>query len=195
MLAVVGEPMSSGTEGAIDLPSAYVTLSSGGQPIGTYLVSTDLDRGTRQPIVPPQTVEVGGKKWLVQLRFKREYKPYALTLKEFRFDRYTGTNTPKNFSSLVRLVDAENGVDREVKIWMNHPLRYRGATFYQSDWNKRTERGTVLQVVSNPAWTMPYLACIVGGLGLIVHFGMKLLEFLRKPSVVIEQLRARMRSA
>jgi hypothetical protein len=86
----------------------------------------------------------------------------------------------KNFSSDVRLVDPSRNVDRNVRIWMNNPLRYAGETFFQADWNKQTERGTVLQIVRNPAWSMPYLACAIGAVGLAIHFGITLINFLRK---------------
>ena len=37
----------------------------------------------------------------------------------------------KDFSSTIRLVDSSRNEDREIRIWMNHPLRYAGQTFYQ----------------------------------------------------------------
>ena len=39
--------------------------------------------------------------------------PYEMTLIDFKHDRYLGTNTPKNFSSLVRVVDPERNVDHD----------------------------------------------------------------------------------
>jgi cytochrome c-type biogenesis protein CcsB len=176
-------PRVTGTESEIDLPSAYVSITvpttRGSEDHGTYLVSTMVD-ANRTPIFPPQQIQVNGKSYDIQLRFKRLYKPYTMHLLDFKFDRYLGTDTPKDFSSYVRLVDPTHNVDREVRIWMNNPLRYNGETFFQADWNKKTERGTVLQVVRNPGWTLPYLACAIGGLGLFVHFSMTLLNFLRK---------------
>jgi ABC-type transport system involved in cytochrome c biogenesis permease subunit len=157
-----------------DTPSAYVTLvSNGGQEIGRYMLSAFFNNGT--------TVTVDGKPYDVALRFRRYYKPYQLHLSDFRFDRHTGTtsNMARNFSSHVRLVDATNGVDREVKIWMNHPLRYAGETFYQSSF-LATETATILQVVRNPSWLFPYISCVVGGLGMLAHFGLMLNEFARK---------------
>lgn len=156
----------------VDVPSAYVTLrkKGNGQPLGTYLVSI---------LVEGQDVAVDGKNYNVALRFKQTYRPFALHLKEFRFDRYIGTNTPKNYSSRVRLVDPEMNVDREVLIKMNDPLRYRGETFYQADFDKKTEKTTYLQVVHNPGWQMPYISCAVVALGMLVHFGQHLLSFLR----------------
>src|SRR5262249_6418939 len=94
-------------------------------------------------------------------------------------DRYEGTDIPKNFSSRVRLLDAANNVDREFLIWMNHPLRYNGETFYQSSF-KPGDHTTVLQVVKNPGWLIPYISCAMVGLGLLIHFSINLIAFLRR---------------
>ncbi len=163
----------AGTEaGRVDAPSGYVTLiGRDGTKLGTWLVSLHMD--------DPQTVEVGGKKYQIQLRFKRIYKPYTMHLIHFAHDRYTGTDVPKNYSSRVRLVDPTNKFDREILIWMNHPLRYGGETFYQADF-RNNDQTTVLQVVRNPGWLMPYVACIIGAIGLMVHFGIKLTDFIRR---------------
>src|SRR5205823_3923283 len=95
----------------------------------------------------------------------------------FTHDFYTGTKTHKNFASLIRLDDSRFNEHREVKIWMNHPLRYNGETFYQSGFQP-DDNGTVLQVVKNPSWLMPYFACAIGALGMLIHFGAHLLNFI-----------------
>ena len=67
-----------------------------------------------------------------------------MTLVDVRKDDYIGTDTPRNYSSDIVLNDpTRNVADREVKIWMNNPLRFAGETFYQSDYFKdmRTGRG------------------------------------------------------
>jgi ResB-like family len=163
------------TKQEIDAASAYLTLrrKDGGEPIGTYLVSLWL---------LPQPVEVDGKRYDIELRFRREYEPFALTLIEFRFDRYLGTEVAKNYSSRVRLTDPERGEDREILIKMNDPLRYHGETFYQADFDKQTEKGTVLQVVRNPGWLIPYISCFLVTLGMVIHFGLNLTDFLSRRS-------------
>ncbi len=100
-------------------------------------------------------------------------------LHKFRHDLYPGTNTPKNFSSEIRLIDESRNVDRSTVISMNNPLRYEGETFFQASFLERDE-GTVLQVVRNPAWTLPYIACTLVSLGMLVHFGTYLVTFLRR---------------
>ncbi|MEK7466046.1 MAG: cytochrome c biogenesis protein CcsA [Planctomycetota bacterium] len=164
-------PRTAGTDGGTDMASAHVTLMADGKLIGIYLLSFHFDQ--------PQPVVVNGKTWLIALRFERYYKPYTMHLIDFSHDRYLGTDTPKNFSSRLRLVDPANNVDREVLIRMNEPLRYAGETYYQSSF-KPGDKTTILQVVRNPAWTMPYIACTVGGVGMLVHFGILLVGFLKK---------------
>jgi ABC-type transport system involved in cytochrome c biogenesis permease subunit len=157
----------------VDMPSGYVELFSkpSGQSMGVYLVSSLLN---------DQTVEVDGKTYDLSLRFKRIYHPYSLTLKDFKFERYTGTNTPKDYSSLVVLRDPTRGIDREVLIWMNNPLRYAGTTFYQSSFDRTTERTTILQAVTNPTWMTPYVACMLVLVGMTAHFGTMLFGFLTR---------------
>ena len=71
-----------------------------------------------------------------RLRPARYYKPYSVTLQKFTHERYAGTEIPKDFSSRVTLIDPERSVNRDVLIYMNHPLRYRGETFYQAGFEK-----------------------------------------------------------
>lgn len=171
----VEKPEVSGVdpEQSLDIPSAYVTFrkKGGGEKLGTFLVSVWLD---------PQPIPLDGKPYELALRFKRTYKPYTMHLISFRFDRYLGTNTPKNYSSQVRLTDPERSEDREVLIWMNHPFSYCGETFYQADFDKKTEKTTVLQVVRNPGSALPYISCSLVVLGMLVHFGIRLNGFLAR---------------
>jgi cytochrome c biogenesis protein ResB len=124
---------------------------------------------------------VDGKTYQLSLRFEREYRPYKMHLEEFTHEQFTGTDTPKAFKSEIRLEDPALKQDRKVLIQMNEPLYYRGETFYQHQFRKspRVET-TVLQVVHNPAWPMPYLSCAMIGGGLLIHFGMSLVTFLRR---------------
>jgi ResB-like family len=162
-----------GTSSNIDIVALYFTLKDKqtGQPLGTYLGS---------PMLNPETIEIGGKPYEMSLRFRRDYKPYRIQLLEFRFDRYQGTEIAKNYSSKVRLIDPTQNVDREVTISMNAPMRYEGETFYQQGFDEQTEKATVLQVVRNPAWTWPYIACGLVSLGMALHFGLHLHGFLQR---------------
>ncbi|MFI5346482.1 MAG: cytochrome c biogenesis protein ResB [Elusimicrobiota bacterium] len=142
----------------------------GGPSLGTFWVSNALGA--------PQGFVLEGRSWKLSLRPRRYYLPFSMTLKEFKHDIYPGTDIPKNFSSLVRLKDAATGEDRDALIYMNHPLRYGGKTFYQASFGKE-DRLSIFQVVRNPGWLIPYLSCFLVALGLLMHFGLKLSASLR----------------
>jgi len=177
------------TNASVDVASAYIELFSkkSGDSLGTYLVSQNYSRD--------QPVDVDGKTHDIALRFERTYHPFSIHLNDFKFDRYVGTDTAKNYSSLVRLSDPRRNVDREVKIWMNNPLRYAGMTFYQADYDKQTETTTVLQVVKNPGWMAPYVGCMFVLIGMLAHFGLTLSRFLERQSEEVSSARPLQRPA
>jgi len=116
----------------------------------------------------PQSFIHEGRTYILSMRIQRQYLPYSLSLKKFRHDVYPGTDIPKNFSSLVQLQNPTRSEDREVLIYMNQPLRYQGRTFYQSGFEGDTI--TILQVVQNPGWLLPYISCVLVTIGLLLHF-------------------------
>jgi len=66
---------------------------------------------------------------------------------------------------------------------MNNPLRYAGETFYQSGYNFDPRSGTEitdLQVVTNTGWMMPYVGCMLVGVGMMMHFLQTLWRFLSR---------------
>ena len=127
-------------------------------------------------------MEIDGKKYLLSLRGEREYPGYTIELLDFRHSVYEGTDIPKDYSSRIRLTDPARGEERDVWIRMNEPLRYRGLTYYQAG-TLPADAGTVLEVVRNPGFAMPYLACAMVVIGMLIHFGMSLVGFLRKRAV------------
>jgi hypothetical protein len=166
-----------------DAAAVRVTFKKKGtdQVLGSGLFSlwTYPNFTLRQLRFPDQKITADGKPYLVQLRFKRLFQPYSIHLIEFRHDRYIGTETPKNYSSRIQLVDPSENVNREEMISMNAPLRYAGLTFYQSGFLPN-DRGTVLQVVRNPGWLLPYFSCAMVAIGMIIHFSLNLVKFLEK---------------
>ena len=158
----------------IDMPSAIVEVVTNGGLLGMFLVSGWVDQ--------PQPFTFNRHAYEMLLRQERYYLPFSLHLIEFRHDKYPGTDIPKNFSSRVRLQNLENGEDREVRIFMNNPLRYAGETFYQASFDA-DDHGSVLQVVHNPSWLTPYLGCVLVATGLIIQFLSHLIPFLKRRMV------------
>lgn len=158
-------------------PAAFVEVLGADGSLGTWLVSPAL--------ATPQQVTYRGRTWQLSLRAKRYYNPYGITLLKVTHDVYPGSGIPKNFASRIRIRSDDGRDDREVVVYMNNPLRYRGLTYYQYQMNK-AEGLTVFQVVRNPSWALPYAACLMMGAGLAVQFCIHLLRFvqLRRSTVI-----------
>jgi ABC-type transport system involved in cytochrome c biogenesis permease subunit len=160
----------------VDLPGAYVRLTKrgSGEDLGTYLVSVHLSEQNAT-----ETLEIDSTKYDLSLRFRRYYKPYTVQLLDVDGTNYIGTNTARNYSSDVRIVDKEHDKDFNFHIWMNNPLRFAGETFYQSGFTQAegTEYST-LQLVTNTGWMIPYVACMIVAVGMLFQFGVTLLRFL-----------------
>lgn len=144
----------------VPMPSDPKTAS-----LGTWLVS--------EAIGTPQTIIYANQVWSIAMRPVRYYKPYSITLQKFTHERYPGTEIAKNFASRLTLIDPERNEHRDVLIYMNHPLRYRGETFYQAGFDQ-DDKTTILQVVRNPSFMAPYIACIIVSIGLLIQFAMHL---------------------
>lgn len=158
---------------ARDVMSAVLEIvpANGGASLGTWLVS--------DVMAEPQDFELDGRYWSLQLRATRYYKDYGLTLIDFTHETYPGTQIPKNFSSKIALADDKNNDHRQVLIYMNHPFRYLGDTYYQSGFDP-DNTGTILQVVRNPGYQAPYIACVLVSLGLMFQFTLHLVGFARR---------------
>ncbi|MBT5924986.1 MAG: ResB protein required for cytochrome C biosynthesis, partial [Verrucomicrobia bacterium] len=160
-----------------DVGTAVLDIIDGENSLGEWLVATVLD---------PQTFEHQGKEYSIGMRAKRYNEDFSLTLLRATHENYTGTMEPKNFASRVRLQNDNTGEDREVLIYMNHPLRYHGLTFFQHQMSanemvrrKGLTATSTFQVVQNPTWLTPYLACTMVGVGLTTQFMVHLIGFTR----------------
>lgn len=169
-LAVAPAPLTY-KDNERNLPAVLVELTGAEGSLGKWLLSPWL--------IETQRFDYGGRTYEMALRFQREYKNFSLTLLDFTHDRYPGTDIPKNFSSRLRLLNNDSGEDREVLVYMNNPLRYQGLTFFQQGFDNN-DTTTILQVVRNPGWMLPYIACLMLTLGLFVQFGIGLFSFTRK---------------
>jgi hypothetical protein len=169
-VAIVERPTVT-ADNDMNQTSVVVEPVAGGRSYGTWLASVAIGQ--------PQTFTHEGRTYALTMRLRRQYLPYAFTLKQFRHDVYPGTDIPKNFSSLVQVVNPAQNESREVLIYMNQPLRYEGKTFYQASFGKN-DTLSVLSVVENPGWLLPYVSCVLVSLGLLVHFAIVLRRSLKR---------------
>jgi ABC-type transport system involved in cytochrome c biogenesis permease subunit len=168
------------TDSKVDVPGAFVKFADKetGDDLGTYLLSQFVDY-QKTPERFGEKLAIGDKKYDAFLRFKREYKPYTMSLVDVRKDDYLASDTPRNYSSDVKISDPEVGVEEQVHIKMNDPLRYRGDTFYQSGYQRLPDgEATTLQVVLNRGWMIPYVACMIVVIGMVAHFLISVTRFI-----------------
>ena len=151
--------------------SAEVELIGENGPLGTWLVSTAIDE--------PQRFEFDGRSFWMAMRPERVYRPYSMQLIKFTHQRHPGTEVPSRFASRVQLKNPQTNEKREVVISMNQPLRYAGESFYQASFTN-DDRTSILQVVRNPGWLLPYIACAMVGIGLVWQFALHLVRSPRR---------------
>ena len=154
---------------------------------GAYITVTDPETGEAQRGIlwgfqlEPLTIEHKDTEWTFELTRKRWEVPFTLALNTFVRELYPGTDTPKAYESYVTKFEGDS--TENIKIYMNHPLRHRGYTFFQasfgSDPSGAGEFFSVFSVVRNPADQVPLIATIIIGVGLLIHFTQKLFRYLQ----------------
>lgn len=161
-----------------NVPSAVIELTGrDGTSLGTWLVT---------PALKEQKVTIQGQEFAISYRFARAYHTFAMTLLKTTWDKYPGTDTPKDFRSRVRIQEDNKQGDREAEIFMNSPLRFENGnlTFYQSQMGRDQANANIgtssLQVVQNPGWFSPYFGCALVAYGMCRHFLLHLGRFITR---------------
>ena len=96
------------------------------------------------------------------------YLPFSLQLNDFQMEKYPGSDSPSSFASELVLIDRERNVNRNVRVFMNNTLNYRGYKFFQSSYDQ-DEAGTVLSVNADMLGTgVTYTGYFLLALGMIL---------------------------
>ncbi len=179
---------NGGAKSVPNVPSAYVTLldRQSKQPLETLLLSQEINDGSqlfRNGTEQYEKISLDGKPYEIALRYRKEYKPYQITLQDVTRRDYANSDTPRDYSSVISIRNPETGEEITEKTWMNNPVRFGGETFYQSDYfpvmlpNGTVGEGSGLQVVKNAGWVIPYVCCMMVMVGMFSHFGGTFLRF------------------
>jgi cytochrome c biogenesis protein ResB len=173
-IEVIEKPVVSGAgqEKEMDLAAIVFELKdkATGKSLGKRLASMALN---------PEKFEFEGKTYEVEIRNRREYRDFFVRLNKAEQKNHPNMPMARDYSSWVQIINAKTQEDREVRIYMNVPLRYNGETYYQANMTKNPDGTftTGLQVVHNPGWPLPYWACAFVALGMLIHFGIQLVGF------------------
>lgn len=165
---IIAQPQTFKQDEANMAAAIVEVFAPNGESLGTWLLSAGIG-----PEFPAQGFDYEGKRYDLSLRFERTYFPFTLQLTDFKHDKYPGTEIPKNFSSDVIIDNPQTGENRPVLIYMNHPLRYEGFTFFQASFMNE-DTTSILQVVRNPSWLLPYAAVALVGVGMCIQFSLSL---------------------
>lgn len=165
-------------EELLDLRTAWVEARAGDRSLGAWRVSNT--------VAGAHAFTDAGRTWTIGMRPRREHLPFRVTLADFRHELHPGTDIPRTFSSLLHLSHPERGEERDVLVSMNQPLRYGGKAFYQASFGKG-DTLSVLQVVENPGWLIPYVSCVLVTLGLVIHFSISLRRSARRPRATMQE--------
>jgi cytochrome c biogenesis protein ResB len=125
----------------------------------------------------PTAASFNGRTYGFSLRRQRLPLPLNIYLEDFRMKMYPNSTIPKSYESTVK-IKSDDGVDREVVVSMNKPLRFADYTFFQSSYYIAPD-GTeysIFAVVKNIGRLMPYISSIIIFMGMLIHFLMMLIR-------------------
>jgi hypothetical protein len=131
----------------------------------------------------PLILTLDGRKVNLKLRLKHYPLPFSLKLTDFVKNVHPGTDVPSSFESYADF--NLGGTSRPVKIWMNNPLRHEGYTFFQASYAQApgmVEKST-FAVVTNPGRLLPYISSILVFGGMLLHFLLRFVPFIRKEAL------------
>lgn len=141
----------------------------------------------------PWVFEDGGRRFEFDLRRRtwalgEEGHGFSVRLDTFERQLHPGSGMARSFSSHVTKIEGASA--QQVHITMNEPMRHRGYTFYQASWGPANGQGPLwsqFAVVRNPSDQVPLIACVIIALGLLFHFGRKLMLHVLRESRRIAQ--------
>ncbi len=110
-----------------------------------------------------------------RLKFGPEHKrlPFQIKLRDFQLEKYPGSTMPKSYASEVTVISPKKSFD--YRIYMNHPLEYKGYRFYQSSYTITPQYEETQLSVNHDFWGtwVTYIGYSLLYFGLIMIFFVK----------------------
>lgn len=128
----------------------------------------------------PVIIPVGEDEFVVGLHRKKYPLPLLARLVDFRKETHPGTDIASSFSSVVEV--QADGINRELTISMNKPLRHRGFTLYQQSYRIAPDgkESSTFAVARNYGRLLPYVGTGIIVVGMLVHFVSMLIKHARR---------------
>lgn len=161
---LIARPIKKGKPGN---PGVALTLTSGKEEL-----KVSLARGMRSP----QTL--AGRQILIGYDVQESKLPFEIRLDEFDEPKNPGTMQAAMYTSKVTLFDKPKGIEKQIDITMNEPLRYVGSdgiqyTLYQSGIDHSTGAPISTYTVANdPGLPVKYAGAIILCTGIFLMFFM-----------------------
>ncbi|MFC2148096.1 cytochrome c biogenesis protein CcsA [Bacteroidota bacterium] len=124
------------------LTALLMEVSVNGESKETYVYSSRGNEGR------PELLTFNNLNASISYGAKEMKVPFNIKLNKFILDKYPGTNSASSYASEVTLVDEQENINMDYRIFMNNILNYKGYRFFQSSFD-RDERGTYLSVNSD----------------------------------------------
>ncbi len=109
----------------------------------------------------------------IEYRPDQRELPFTIKLLDFRKTDYPGTQMAAAFESDVQLTDAQRGIILMRNIRMNHPLRYRGYSCFQSSYVPGPTETTILSVRNDPGTPLVYAGFLIVIGGVVAMFTLR----------------------
>ncbi|MGB0391016.1 MAG: cytochrome c biogenesis protein CcsA [Salibacteraceae bacterium] len=123
-------------------------------------------KGGQGFVSAPTRIETGGLNYQLSYGSKYIFLPFYMQLRDFQLDRYPGSMSPASYASEVTLIDEEENIQEEHRIYMNNVLDHKGYRLFQSSYDQ-DEGGTVLSVNRDFYGTwLSYIGYILLGIGM-----------------------------
>ena len=96
---------------------------------------------------------------------------FSIQLLKFNMPTFEGTQMPASYESLIRVTDQRSGDALERKVWMNHPMSYRGYRISQSGYSQSLGGArSTLQLLADPGSWLKWLGSILLMVGITVMY-------------------------
>lgn len=162
-----------------------VLMPSGRKNVGSDYLTVRVSDGKASKVVQleggmgaiPTPVRFAMNNVMYQLEYGSIRKPinFQVLCRDFKLDKYPGSESPSSFSSELTVIDPKRNVKKDRKVFMNNVMDYNGYRFFQSAYDldnpatPENEEGTRLSV--NHDWwgtNITYLGYLLMSIGMLM---------------------------